>query len=352
METRCLYYTDGVISDNGTLTKLCLLFDRVSSFYLSPQYFLEPLAQRWESEKEKPVFAKSPCEKGLITSEHLATFKRFSEKTKLLIDSGILMPIVVNQTPPDWEGFEENEQKLMRDSSGISFGLWGQSVGIVPREKIFVDSPWFSLYRWQSIAGGLHFALQTGMVPISDNRLLSALAIDTVTRFGPFKPLPTPEEIAAQVAFHSMSLLLPDFPSLNNEEILEVRDKLREELCVFRSEMERITSLTNECSYKDIESIVLQRIKPRLDDIRLKIKSLKGELFRRIAAVFFVGGSAATLLSHFVAMPFPAQMAAALSLAGKVLIDIHEHQSKREELEKTSGNRGLVLLLKLEKLKS
>jgi len=297
-------------------------------------------------------FAKSPCERSLITSEHLITFKQFSEENKLLIDSDILMPIVINQTPPDWEGFEENEKKLMLDGGGISFGLWGQSVGIVPAEKIFIDSPWFSLYRWQSIAGGLHFALQTGMIPISDNRLLSGLAIDTVTRFGPSKPLPTPEEITAQVAFQSMSLLLPDFPSLNNEEILEVRERLCEELSLFRSEMERIIGLTDKDSYKDIESIVLQRIKPRLDDMRLKIKSLKGELFRKIAGVFFVGGAATTLLSHFIAMPFLAQMATTASLAGKALTDIHEHLSKREELEKTSGNQGLVLLLKLEKLKS
>lgn len=352
MDTHCLYYTDGVISDNGTLTKLCLLFDKVCTFYLSPRYFLEPLEKRWESEKDLAFFAKSPCERSLITSEHLIAFNRFSEENKLLIDSGILMPIVVNQTPPDWEGLEENEKRLMRNGAGISFGLWGQSVGIVPAEKIFVDSPWFSLYRWQSIAGGLHFALHTGMIPISDNRLLSSLAISTVTRFGPSKPLPTPEEIAAQVGFQSMSLLLPDFPSLRNEEILEVREGLRQELSLFRGEMERLIGSIDKDSYKDIESIVLERIKPRVDDMRLKIKSLKGELFRKIAGVFFVGGAATTLLSHFIAMPFSAQMVAVGSLAGKVLTDIHDYLSKREELEKTSGNQGLVLLLKLEKLKS
>jgi hypothetical protein len=52
------------------------------------------------------------------------------------------------------------------------------------------------------------------------------------------------------------------------------------------------------------------------------------------------------------AMPLSAQMAATVSLAGKVLIDIHDHLSKREELEKSTTVRGLVLLLKLEKLKS
>ncbi len=349
---QCLYYTDGLISNNTTLTKLCLLFEKVCTFYLSPGYFLEPLEKRWESEKERPFFAKSRCEKSLITSEHLMAFRQFTEQNKQLIDSDVLVPIVVNQTPSDWRGLEENEKKLMRDGIVIPLYLWGQSIGIVPAEKFFVDSSWFSLYRWQSIAGGLHFAMHTGMVPISDNQLLSALAIDTVTRFGPSKPLPTPEEIAAQVAFQSMSLLLPDFPELRAEEILEVRERLRDELSTFRAEMKRLVLETDQDSYKDVKSIVLERIKPRLDDIKLKIKSLKGELFRRMASVFLVGGAATTLLSHFMVMPLSAQMAATVSLAGKVLIDIHEYLSKREGLEKSAAVRGLVLLLKLEKLKS
>ena len=226
----CLYYTNGLISDGKTLTKLCLLFDKVSTFYVSPQYFLEPLEMRWQSKKDVPFFSKSPCEKVLLTSQHLLAHTKFTEENKELIESGVLNPIVINQTPPDWEGFEINEEKLMRDGSGIAFGLWGQSVGIVPEEKIFVDAPWFSLYRWQSIAGGLNFALQSRKVPISDNVTLSRLAIDTVKRFGPKKPLPTPEEIAAAVAFQSMSLLIPDFPSLQATEILEAREKLSDEL--------------------------------------------------------------------------------------------------------------------------
>jgi hypothetical protein len=273
-------------------------------------------------------------------------------ENKGLIDSGILAPIVISETPPDWGGFEINEEKLMRDGSGIAFGLWGQSVGIVPEEKIFVDAPWFSLYRWQSIAGGLNFALQSRKVPISDNVTLSRLAIDTVKRFGPKKPLPTPEEIAAAVAFQSMSLLIPDFPSLQATEILEAREKLSDELRAFRAEMEKLVREIDENSYENIESIVLQKIKPRFDDLKMKIKSLQGELFRKIAKIFFIGGTATTLFSHFLSMPLSAQIAASASFVGKMLLDIHEHLSKCEELEKGSTNRGLVFLLKLEKLKS
>ena len=348
----CLYYTDGFISDRKTLTKLCLLFDRVNTFYLSPLYFLEPLEKRWQSERDTPFFSKSPCEKVLLTSEHLLAHNNFVVGNKELIASGVLNPIVVNQTPPDWEGFESSEKRLMRDGSGIAFGLWGQSVGIVSKEKIYVDAPWFSLYRWESIAGGLYLATQIKNIPISDNVTLSKLGIDTVRRFAPAEHLPTAEEIAANVAFQSISLMIPDIPALEPAEILELRQKLSDELTYFRIEMQKIASDIDERSYEKINSVVFQKVKPRLDDLELKIKSLRGELFRKIAKVFFIGGTATTLLSHFLSMSPPEQATTLSSFVGKILLDVHEYQSKCGELRKESSNRGLVFLIELKKPKS
>ena len=348
----CLYYTDGLISDRRTLTKLCILFDSVSTFYLSPSYFLEPLQDRLQSERELPFFSKSPCEKDLITSQHLQAHRQFISDNKELIDEKVLKPFLVNQTPPDWESYEANEKKLMKNGSGIAFGLWGQSVGIVPKEKIYVDSPWFSLYRWQSIAGSLHFAVNSNKIPISDNENLSKLAIETVQRFAPTKYLPTLDDISAKVAFHSISLLIPNFPALETGEILEVREKIADDLVYFKSEIKNIINESNEITYEKIDSIVLQKIKPQFDDLKLKIKSLSGELFRKIARVVFVGGTATTLLSHFLSLPLGAQIAASTSFAGKILLDVHENISKRSNLTKESRNRWLVLLLKMEKLKS
>lgn len=348
----CLYYTDGSISDRKTLTKLCLLFDKVWTFYLSPSYFLEPLEQSWQKDKHKPFFSTSPCEKELLTSCHQLEHQGFITENKDLISTGILRPIVVNQPPPDWESFESYEKKLMKNGRGITFGLWGQSIGIVPKEKIYVDSPLFSLYRWQSIAGGLHFAIKSDKIPISDNENLSKLAIETVQRFAPTKHLPTIEELAANVAFQSISLLLPNFPALEAGEILEAREKLSDDLSCFRNEMQNIVKASDRSSVDEIESIVLRRIKPRFDDLKLRVDSLSGELFRKIAKVFFVGGTATTLLPHLLTLPLEAQIAASASFAGKILLDIHENISKRSDLTKESKNRWLVLLLKMEKFKS
>ncbi len=52
----CFYYTDGIISNKSTLTKLCILFDHVRTFYLSPDYYLEPLEKEWNYDKKRPFF--------------------------------------------------------------------------------------------------------------------------------------------------------------------------------------------------------------------------------------------------------------------------------------------------------
>lgn len=349
---KCLYYTDGLISDRRTLTKLCLLFDQVDTFYLSPAYYLVPLEKRWQSEKETPFFSTSPCEDDLITSRHLLSYQNFVHANKELIEAEILRPIIVNQPPPDWENFEAYDKKLISDGSGIAFALRGQSIGIVPKEKLYVDSPWFTVHRWQSIASGLHFAIQNRIIPISDNDNLSKLAIDTVQRFAPTKYLPTLDDISAKVAFHSISLLVPDFPALEAGEILEVKDKLSDDLLCFKEGIGNMVGKSDSISHEELEAVVLQKIKPRFDDLKLKVKSLSGELFRKIAKVFLVGGTATTLLSCFLSLPLETQLAASASFGGKIMLDVHENISKRNELTQASRNRWLVLLLKMEKLKS
>ena len=345
----CLFYTDGIISDQRTLTKLCLLFDTVRTFYLSPSYYLKPLEERWLSERNLPFFAKSPCEKDLITTLHARNWRSFIENNRELIDSHVLQPIAVDQTPPDWDSFEAYEKKLMRKASGIAFGLWGQSMGLVPNDAIYVDVPWYSLYRWQSMAGGLYFAIRTGHIPISDNTALSRLAIDTVNRFSDLKHQPTKDEVYSHVAFSAMSMLVPNFPALQPQQILEAREKLSDELRYFRDEMQRISENLDNSAYLDIDSIVTDRIQPRLDDLKLKIKSLNSELFRNIAVTIFAAGGATPVLSCLLSMPLEGQVATLASFVGKIIIDIHKNKSKRFELHSESSNRGLVFLLDMQK---
>lgn len=345
----CLYYTDGIISNRETLTKLCILFDKVRTFFLSPDYFLKPLEERWKTEKNIPFFSKSPSEKDLLSRIYVESYKRFIDGNDELINANILQPLFIKQNPPDWENFETNEKKLMKNGSGIAIGIWGQNVGIVPQEKIYIDSPWFSLYRWQSISGALHFAIQTGHIPISDNPKLSKLACDTVSRYSDLCYKPTPEEIASHIAFRSIALLIPNFPPLKSEEILNVREKLYNELQDFRNEMLQISKEVDEQLYTKIDSIVRDKVFPRLDDLKLKIKSSNDKLFCKIASYFFVGSGATALLTHFLSLPLPAKIISLASFAGKILLDIHKYKSEKYTIKNESINRGLVFLFDLEK---
>lgn len=345
----CLYYTDSIISNKKTLAQLCFLFDKVRIFYLLPSYFLSPLEERWETEKDTPFFSKSPCEKQLFTRIHCEKHKEFIEENRELVNADILQPILVQQTPPDWESFESNEKKLMKNGAGLAFGIWGQSIGIVPEDKIYVDAPWFSLYRLQSISGALHFAITSGQTPISDNPTLSGLAINAVTSFSGLDYQPTQKEIANNIAFKSLSLLVPSLPLLHPQEILCLRDELSDELGYFRIEVDRLSRSISEINYQEeIENLVKNNIQPRLDDLKLKIASLKGETFRKITSTFVVGGGAIPILSHFINLPTEGQVAAIASFIGKIFIDIHEHNSKVKEIKNLNNNKGLIFLIKMQ----
>jgi len=344
----CLYYTDSIISNKKTLAQLCFLFDKVRIFHLLPSYFLSPLEERWETEKDTPFFSKSPCEKQLYTRIHFEKHKEFIEENKELVNADILQPILVQQVPPDWENFEINEKRLMKNGAGLAFGMWGQSIGIVPKDKIFIDAPWFSLYRLQSISGALHFAIASGQTPISDNPLLSGLAIDAVTKFSGLDYQPSQKEIANNIAFKALSLLVPNLPLLHPQEILYLRDKLSDELGYFRIEVNRLSQNISEINYQKIETIIENNIKPRLDDIKLKISSLKDEIFRKITNMLMVGPGATSILSYFLNLPLEGKVVAVASFTGKIFIDIYEHNSKMKEIKNLSNNKGLIFLLKMQ----
>ena len=109
------YYTDTFISEKRTLSFLSILSNSVYLYYLSPDYFLRPLEERWKAEKEKPFFKKSPCEDTLITNVYHQKHLEFIKENKELVDAGVIRPILVKATPPDWENFQKFERKMMEN---------------------------------------------------------------------------------------------------------------------------------------------------------------------------------------------------------------------------------------------
>ena len=343
------YYTDAFISDKRTLSLLCILYDSVHLYYLSPDYFLKPLEERWKTEKEQPFFRKAPCESDLITPIYHRKHIEFIKKNKELVNTGVIRPILVKVKPPDWENFQMFERKMMEDYSGLAIGLWGMRIGLVPEEKdrIYVDSPYFSLYRWQSFSGALYFAIKANITPISDNPVLSSIACETIARFSDLNIEYNPKDLSKLLGFKVLSSILPSFGDLQPEQILEIRDDMYDELMAFRYEMSQI-AIQSKVTQNDLDEILKFKIKPRVDDIKSKIASSKKALYHKIGTNILATGTSITLLTQFINLPAHARIAVGVGLVGKILFDYFRSKASKEEILSNSENRGLALLLDIE----
>lgn len=344
------YYTEAFISDKRTLSLLSILSDSVYLYYLSPDYFLKPLEERWKTEKELPFFRKAPIESGLITPIYHERHMEFIKENRELVNTGVIRPILVKATPPDWESFQKFEQKMMGNYSGLKIGLWGMNIGLVPgdADKIYVDAPYFSLYRWQSFSGALYFAIKANVTPISDNPILSSVACETVTRFSGLNIEYNPKDLSKLLGFRVLSSMLPNFGEVQPEAILEIRDDMHDELMAFRYEMHQI-AIQSEAEQDNLDEIVKFKVKPRVDDIKSKITSSKKALYRKIGTNILAAGTGTPLLMQFANLPTHVQIAMGIGLVGKMLFDYFGYRASREKVLSKSENRGLVLLLDLEK---
>jgi len=345
------YYTEAFISDKRTLSLLSILSDSVYLFYLSPDYFLKPLEERWETEKEQQFFRKATVECKLITPTYHKRHIEFIKENRELVNTGVIRPILVRQTPPDWEDFQKFEQKMMEDYSGLKIGLWGMNIGLVPKlvtgDTVYVDAPYYSLYRWQSFSGALYFAIKANVTPISDNPILSSVACETVARFSDLNIEYAPKDLSKLLGFRVLSSLLPNFGELQPEQILEVRDDMHDELMAFRYEMYQIAT-QSKIEENNLDEYVNFKVKPRIDDIKLKITSSKKALYRRMGMNILATGTGTTLLTQFLNLPPHVQIAVGIGLVGKMLIDYFGYRASKEEILSKSENAGLTLLLDLE----
>ena len=344
------YYSNAFISDKRTLSLLGILSDSLYVFYLSPDYFLVPFKEKWGKQKSEPFFEKAPVEIEIATSIHKEKYASFLEENRELIEAGVIHPIHIMQKPPDWECLQELEKKMMKDYSGLAIGMWGTRIGLFnefPSDNVYIDAPYFSLYRWLSLSGALYFAIKADITPISDNAKLSSLAIETVRRFSDVDHKYNLDDLSKLLGFKVLSHLLPNFGGLSPQQILEVREHLKDELLAFRNEMIELT-VQSRIDEGYLDNYVDRRVKPRVNDIKLKMKSSKTSLFRKISAEVLAAGTGTTLLTQFLQLPLHAQISVGFGLVGKILLDYFEYKDHRKEIVSQSGNSGLALILDLE----
>jgi len=346
-----MYYTNSIIENRKTLTKLCIIFDELCTFEFSSNYYMDELNKRISNKDTNFKRFDERIDDNLITNLHKRKLETFANENHELIEANILNPIIVNEEPSDLKrGKIYGEDELNKEIFTMFF-YWGQAVGLIPQDKGYFDSFWYVVNRWRSLYGGLNLAINGGFIPISDNEILSNIACNTIQEIGSIPVVPSLEAKASNLAFKTISLVLPDLPELQPQEILNVRYKLKDELGYFKDEMKMLAANITEEEYDDIDFTIRSKIQPRVDDIILKIKSEQDELFRKIAAMFFIGGSATTLATHFFDLPIASRIVGFSSITGNIALSIHNYKSKLREIKKSSENRGLIFLMDLKNKK-
>ena len=96
---------------------------------------------------------------------------------------------------------------------------------------------------------------------------------------------------ATALAFHSISLTLPAFSTLNSYEILEAREKLKEQLSPFRSAMLALapkvrSGLSSGATIKEVfleaKYVAETDVSPRLNELKRKLELERGTFWRKL----------------------------------------------------------------------
>lgn len=355
-----VYFTDGFISDRRILITLCVLFERVFTFCLSPDYYAKTL-DNGLAMMEKRGFTLAHAEEGKIDDPWAIVHKETaaSELKRSLIlfwmenddlrDAGIILPIGIETKP------EEPKSLIGLLSSDAIEGFfraesWARTVGLLPPGKSFVDCGFFLGHRLISASSGLAFSLSQKLIPFTDHPYLFQHAATTLSHFGS-NWRPDMDTLTAHLASKGILHSIPSFGAASNEEILEIREVMKDERGAYVGAMKAIIS-DHDLGYSPDEletrllKVINSRIKPALADMQQKIRSERRALFRRLATTLVGGAGASVAASWFSASPNQL-MLGTLSFIAKILLDVYQYQSNMEDITRVSPFKGFSFLLQL-----
>jgi hypothetical protein len=360
-----LYYTDGFISNPRTLSIVTILYDRVFTYYLDPNYYATKIEEGFEKLKGMGIaLHKKNLQTSEVTEEdtwamfhqqtastHLKkSVLQFWQDNSLLRSEGVLLPIGRQIKPKD----RTSPEDFLESEIGMNFfraSDWARSQWLVPPGKSYFDVGFFHIHRLTQASTGLHFALTLGMIPFADHPVLasiaSSLVCDAIPRESQIQPL-----AAAMLANQTICHLVPNFGCLQPEEILEVRHKTKDERGIFTNSMDRLAfSVPLDTNMDDIRyevnKIVRTDLEPALIDLQNNIKAQKKELFRKLALEITAEAAGIPVLMQQLSTSPETTFLASMGFAIKGLVDIHNYQSKIEEERRKTSSFGLGFVLDL-----
>jgi len=376
-----LYFTDPFISDRNTLSALLLLFDRVFVFYNFHEYISRPLQegqvdfnnsaapliellQKRVEELNAQANVSDIFSPDLAVVAQTKSILRFHKEIMPLRKEGIVFSLNAEAFPRDaikdrWDALQH-----VITHAKVQKGLMEQHPELkqlIPPGKAYIDEPLFLFHRMFSAMWGLNIALGKGITPVTDNHLLLNMALNSYEQFnldpnGIGSSIRDDDfylsSIVSMTALNALKAFVPALGSMEHEDILELRERTKEERNEFLNMVRSLVETHREVLMGErlklqeaINKLVAEEITPVAKRLSEKIEMERESLSDKRAKRFAVVAPGLALLAQ---APIFSSSSLAIALLGYGITwatDIREHDRKVRQLKLEPDAQAVSFLL-------
>lgn len=361
-----IYIDDSIILNDISLTKSCILFDNVMINYINPNLYINTIYKDFDFERLKNIqqngikldFGK--CFYGHVENYN---FINFVNLNKELVEEGILTPHVFHNIPKlSQKSDKEILLELLKDNNEQILNLVQYLELKREKDTFCIDEPFLYILKLININSSFLEAIINKKIVISEKRNILNYAVKCSKDVKKVKVFNSENfriqdydikdtEINSSIdslILDTFDILVPNFPRLKPDEILEVRYKLKNELGAYRSLIKDLSKQYSNNRELNNSEIIQREFTNKINDINLKLKSEKSKLFRNIITYATAFPTASGILSggnikSIVASCFGSMV--------KIACDVNEYYDNKKTTLQVSNALPYVFFIKARKIK-
>ena|GEM_PF-5613477 len=361
-----IYIDDSIILDDTSLTKACILFDNIMINYINPNLYIHTIYKDFDFDRIKNIKQngiKLNFEKGFYGQVENYNFINFINLNKELVEEGILTPRVFNNIPKlSQKSDKEILLDLLNDNHEQILNLV-EHLELKREKNIFcVDEPFLYILKLININSSFLDAIINKKIVISEKRNIINYAVECSKDAKKVKVFNS-EDFRIQdydikdtdinssidsLILDTFNILVPNFPSLKPDEILEVRYKLKDELGAYRALIKDLSKQYSNNRELNNSEIIQREFTNKINDINLKLKSEKSKLFRNIVTYATAFPTASGILTGGNLKSIIASCFASMV---KIACDANEYYDNKRTTMNASTALPYVFLIKARKIK-
>ncbi|AJH02157.1 hypothetical protein LF65_05650 [Clostridium beijerinckii] len=310
-----IYIDDSIILDDISLTKSCILFDNVIVNYINPSLYINTIYKEFDFDRIKNIEQngiKLNFEKGFYGQVESYNFINFINLNGDLVKESVLTPNVFHSIPKlSQKSDKEILLELLNDNNEQILNLV-EHLELKREKNIFcIDEPFLYILKLININSSFLEAIMNKKIVISEKRNIINYAVECSKDTKKVKAFNS-EDFKIQdyvikdtdinssidsLILDTFNILIPNFPSLKPDEILEVRYKLKNELGAYRALIKDLSQQYSNNRELNNSEIIQREFTNKINDITLKLKSEKSKLFRNIITYATAFPTASGILS-------------------------------------------------------